>query len=96
MLDDLTGLQLQEWEDYNKIQPIGGKRFDFYYASLLCAIHNLTIAIHGKKGSKKQFTIEEFMPNWTGEKKEQEQEIMTPQQMRQFFASNFKVKSKRK
>lgn len=73
---------MQEWEAFNRIQPIGRQRDDFYFAYLMASIHNIAIAIHAKKGTK-QFEIKEFLPNWLGE--QEQKEAMTVDQMKQFW-----------
>jgi hypothetical protein len=92
---NLTAKQLTEWEAFDRVQPIGGKRMDFYFSFLLMSIHNLAIGIHGKKGAK-QFTFEDFLPNWTGKLVEEENEVMGTDEIKNFFMSNFKFQSKKK
>jgi hypothetical protein len=67
-LDELTSVQISEWEAYDRIDPVGTWREDFRMAFLSSLITNLTISVHGKKGAK-QTTLMDFMPKWeqTGE-----------------------------
>jgi hypothetical protein len=55
--------QIQEWEAYDKLDPIGTWREDFRMAYLSSTITNLAISVHGKKGAKLTNTID-FMPDW--------------------------------
>jgi hypothetical protein len=82
-LDQLTLTQLQEWEAYDRLDPIGSWREDFRMAFLASLITNLTISTHGKPNAK-QTTLEEFMPDWdvTGPKKVKQQ---TVEEMKKVF-----------
>jgi hypothetical protein len=68
-LDLLSFDQLNEWEAYDKIDPIGTWREDFRMAYLASIVTNLTIAVHGKQGAKAKTAID-FMPDWSGDPKE--------------------------
>jgi hypothetical protein len=59
----LTSSQLSEWEAYDRIDPIGSWRDDFRMAYLASVMTNLTIGVHGKKGTK-QTPLIDFMPDW--------------------------------
>lgn len=98
LLDELTQKQMMEWEAFDRVQPIGGKRWDFYFAQLLMNINNLAISIHGKKGSK-QFKLEDFIPNWTGETEKPKE--MSGTDIKQWFKAfakghNKKVREKKR
>ena len=82
LLDVLSAKQIQEWEAFDRVQPIGGKRLDFYFAFLMTSIHNLAISVHGKKGAK-QFEFEDFIPNWVGTK--EEPKVMSSGEMKQWW-----------
>lgn len=56
---------MDEWEAYDKLDPIGTWREDFRMAYLASLITNLTISVNGKKGTKLTKPIE-FMPDWSG------------------------------
>lgn len=73
---------MMEWEAFDKVQPIGGKRWDFYFARILMTLTNIAVASHGKKGSK-LFDLKDFWPNWTGE--EDEPEVMAEDEIKKFF-----------
>jgi hypothetical protein len=62
-LDQLTSVQLSEWEAFDRIDPIGSWRDDFRVAFLSSLINNLVIAVHGKKGTAMTRPID-FMPDW--------------------------------
>lgn len=84
LLDAMTAEQMDEWEAFNRIQPIGGQRLDFYFAYLMTSIHNLAISIHAKKGTK-HFELEDFLPNWAGVEKEQQ--VMSNDEMKAFWTA---------
>ena len=79
-MDHLTSIQLSEWEAYDKLDPIGTWREDFRMAFLSSLISNLAISINGAKGSKMTSTMD-FMPNWSGEEREEVEEVMSPEQI---------------
>jgi len=61
----MTAGQLAEWEAYDKIEPIGTSKYDWYRTGLLASvITNLVSAIFGKKGSRKSASPEDFVPDW--------------------------------
>jgi hypothetical protein len=65
-LEYLTSAQISEWEAYDKIDPIGKVRDDYWMTYLASLITNLTIQVNGKKGSKLT-SPEEFLPVWAKE-----------------------------
>ena len=84
LLEELSGKQISEWEAFNRIQPIGARRFDFYYSSLMMTLHNIAVGFSGGK-SAKQFEFKDFVPNWTGI--EDEPEVMAPEKIKEFFVA---------
>lgn len=82
LLEDLSAKQVTEWEAYNRIQPVGARRSDFYFSYLMTAVHNIAVGFSGNKNAK-QFKIEDFIPNWTGI--EEEPEVMPVDAMKQFW-----------
>lgn len=69
-MDQLTSVQLSEWEAYDRIDPIGTWRDDYRMAVLASLIVNIVSRLYAKKGhTPKEITPAEFMPNWSGEKK---------------------------
>jgi Protein of unknown function (DUF4035) len=81
LLDQLTGIQLAEWEAYDKLDPIGSWRGDFQMACLASIVTNIAISVHNKQGSK--FTTpNDFMPDWSGERDEEEQPIQSLEEMK--------------
>lgn len=62
-MDSLTSVQLSEWEAYDRLDPVGAWREDFRMAYLSSLITNLTISVHGKKGTK-QTNLMDFLPKW--------------------------------
>ena len=74
---------MAEWEEYNKIDPIGEWRNDHRLAMLSSLLSNLTIQVHGKKGTKLT-KIEDFLVEWDSalveEKKQQ-----SPEDMKKFL-----------
>lgn len=69
----MTSAQFSEWEAYDRIDPIGSWREDFRMAYLASVITNLALSIHGQKGVK-MTTPMDFMPDWSGERKEEPQQ----------------------
>jgi hypothetical protein len=61
-LDHLTLEQIQEWEAYDKIDPIGKWRDELGWASLEAQFTNLMTWAHAKRGTK--HTAKDFMPDW--------------------------------
>ena len=82
LLEELTGEQILEWEAFNRIQPIGARRFDFYHTYLMMSLHNIAVGFSGNKTAK-QFKFEDFIPNWTGI--ETEPEVMAAEDIKRFF-----------
>ena len=68
-MDNLTSVQLSEWEAYDRFDPVGSWRDDFRLAYLNSLITNLTIGVHGKKGAKHTSPMD-FMLEWGEGKKE--------------------------
>ena len=62
-MEHLTSKQIAEWEVYDRLDPIGTWRDDFRMAYICSVISNLTISVHGKKGTK-QTAPKDFMPEW--------------------------------
>jgi len=81
LLADLDSRQMAEWEAYNRLQPIGAKRLDFYFAYAMMQMTNLTISVYGKKGAR-QTKFDDFYPNWTGEK---EEKVMSVEEQKAFW-----------
>ena len=69
-MDNLTGVQLSEWEAYDKLDPIGTWREDFRSASLMALVSNM---MKGKED--KANTPLDFMPDWDKSKKEKTQSV---------------------
>ena len=63
MLEVLTSKQLSEWEAYDRLDPIGAWRDDFRLAYLSSLLTNLTISVHGKKGTQSTNPMD-FMLDW--------------------------------
>ena len=90
----LTLTQLQEWEAYNRLDPIGNWRDDFNFASLSTLITNIAIRWGAKKGeSPKLVTVSDFMPNWLGE--EEPVIKQSPQEMKEALLRLAKGQKKR-
>lgn len=70
MLDVLTSKQLSEWQAYDRLDPIGSKGDDYRMAYLSSLIVNIAIQRFGKEGA--QLTeVNDFIPEWDGEKSEE-------------------------
>lgn len=88
----LTITQLEEWEAYDKIDPIGSWREDFRMAYLASTITNLTISVHGKQNAK-MTAPSEFMPEWVGE---EEPRIQSVEEMKEIVLGISKFINKKK
>jgi hypothetical protein len=62
----LTSEQVNEWQAYDKLEPIGEQRADYRLAILCSVITNIARAIWGKKGCKMS-TIDDFLFRWDRE-----------------------------
>lgn len=84
---------------YDKIDPIGTWREDFRTAELISLIVNIVSKLYAKKGhTPKDTNPIDFMPDWIGEKEEEQGQ--TTEQMKEIllaFAAthNKKVGSKK-
>lgn len=64
-MDELTSVQLSEWEAYDRIDPIGSWRDDYRMASLSALMTNIFQAIYHEEGKEvKQSSPVDFMPIW--------------------------------
>jgi len=62
-LNELTSVQLSEWEAYDRLDPIGEWRADFRMAYLSIIVTNIARAVYGTKGTKMTVPLD-FMPEW--------------------------------
>lgn len=74
---------MNDWEAFNRIQPIGQRRNDVYFSVLMSTLFNIAHAFSGSKQAK-QFKAEDFVPNWMGVDEEDE-EVMGTEQIKNFF-----------
>lgn len=58
MLRGMSWRQLMEWEAFDEIDPIGGKRGDYHAASVAAVIMN---AVAGAVGSRKRVRVEDML-----------------------------------
>lgn len=94
-MDHLTLDQINEWEAYDRIDPIGNWTKYFRTAKLESTITNLAIRIHGKEG-KELTTPLDFMPNWEGGEKEEElQKEQSVEDMKQIMMSVAGIQNKK-
>ena len=62
--------QLQEWEAYDVIDPVGKWRDEFQIASLSSLIVNIVNQLYHKEGeTPKVVSAIDFLPDWSGERK---------------------------
>ena len=66
MLDLLTVEQLNEWQAYDLLEPIGERRADYRLALLRATIVNIARAVWGSKGTK-PISPMDLMPIWDQE-----------------------------
>ena len=67
LVEHLTIDELQEWEAFDQLEPVGRMEFRMeYMLGTVCAVLVNTVAsIFSKKGSKSvQLTPADFMPQW--------------------------------
>jgi hypothetical protein len=87
-LDQLTSVQISEWEAYNKIDPIGTWRDDFRFAKLTALLQNIVSTLYAEKGTKpKLIAAIDEMPDWLGEKEKEPEEKQSWQDMKSIFMS---------
>ena len=82
----MTSEQLSEWEAYDRLDPIGTWREDFRMAYMASLITNIARSIHGKQGVK-MTTLDDFMPDWAGERQEAEQKKQSVEEMKNLLLS---------
>ena len=63
LLDKLSSVQLSEWEAYDRLDPVGAVRDDYWMTYLLSLMTNLTIQVNSKPGAKLT-TADDFQPPW--------------------------------
>jgi hypothetical protein len=94
-LDELTSVQISEWEAYDKIDPIGTWRDDFRMANLAAIITNIVNCLYSKKGSQPKLTTPlDFMPDWSNDKKEVSIK-QSPEEMKEFLLRFAKIHNKK-
>lgn len=92
-MEQLTSVQLGEWEAYDRLDPIGTWRDDFRLAYLSSLITNLTLSVHGKKGVKMTNPMD-FMLDWDGTMK-QEPKKQSVEEMKEILMQFAKTQNKR-
>lgn len=100
MLNELTSVQLSEWEAYDRLDPIGEWRADFRTASLISKIVNIAQAIWGEEGVEMTVPLD-FMPEWDKEDSIEPKKQQTVEEMKQVMLSmagrqNRKIKRKKR
>ena len=86
---------MSEWEAYDRIDPIGTWREDFRMAFLSSLITNLTISVHGKKGTK-MTNVMDFLPIWDIQAdKPKEVKIQSIEEMKKVFQEIARVHNKK-
>jgi hypothetical protein len=94
-LDTLSLVQLQEWEAYDTLDPVGTWRDDFRMAKVESLIVNISNAIHHKKNVTPAITSPiDFMVDWTGEEKP-EAKKQSVEEMKEIFVSMAKEHNER-
>jgi hypothetical protein len=91
-LDYLTLDQIQEWEAYDRIDPIGKWRNEFGWASLQAEFRNTMTWAHGKRATK--HTALDFMPEWDHIEPE-EQPTQTVEEMKRVIENIAKSQNKK-
>jgi len=94
LLQQLTLSQLQEWEAYDKIDPLGEERMDLRFAMLESLIMNLFLSVFGKEGTQLT-TPKEFLPRfYVNLEEEKGKSIKKIKDMLMTFADNPEEKEK--
>ena len=93
--DQLSTVQLNEWEAYDRLDPIGTWRDDFRMAYLSMIVTNLVKAIYGKEEDKPTVPID-FMPDWAKGEEEIKEEGQSVEEMKQILMGIAKASKKRK
>ena len=88
-------MQLNEWEAYDRLDPIGTWRDDFRMAYLSMIVTNLVKAVHGKEGDKMAIPMD-FMPDWIRGEEEVKETGQTVEEMKQIMMGIAKASKKRK
>ena len=87
-MDQLTSVQISEWEAYNVLDPIGTWRDDYRFARLEALMQNLVLSLYHTKGTpepKYAMPIDQ-MPDWAGDKHQEEPETQSWQDMKAIFS----------
>lgn len=70
MLNELTSVQLCEWEAYDRLDPIGKWRDEYIIAQITSVITNIANAIYCEEGKQPAKTNAiDFLPVWDSEKR---------------------------
>ena len=88
----LNAKQINEWEAYNKLDPIGKWRDEYGWASLEASFTNLMTWAHAKRGTK--HTAADFIPNWDYDAPEEVQQ-QTVEEMKKVFEAIAKSQNKK-
>jgi len=95
-LDELTSVQLSEWEAYDRLDPIGEWRADFRTASLISQVVNIARTIWGKRSVEMTAPLD-YMPEW--DRSEEEPKRQSVEEMKQILlgiAGTQNVRKKRR
>jgi len=90
MLKELPHRTFLEWQEFDRLEPIGGQRGDWQVASVCSLLANLAAA---RSGSTHRFTTRDFLLEWRDaselakvEVKQAPTEPTTPWQTMKFYA----------
>jgi hypothetical protein len=87
-LDSLTGVQISEWEAYDRIDPIGEWRDDFRMAKIESLLVNIVNALYHKEHEEpKTTTPMDFMMKWGEDVEEIEPQQQSAEEMKEVFKS---------
>ena len=82
-MEQLTAIQLAEWEVFCEVEPLSSQKSDIHWAYLLSTVTNLFISVYGKQGSKKVKT-EDYLINWWEDK---QGKVQTAEDMKDLLMS---------
>ena len=101
-MEQLTSIQLSEWEAYDRLDPVGTWRDDFRIATLSSLIVNIVRTLYPseedrKKGVEPTLSAPiDFMVDWGEEKEKPEPKKQTTEEMKQIFYGLQRVQKKSK
>jgi hypothetical protein len=97
LLGALSSHQLDEWEAFDKLDPIGTWREDYRMAYIAATVINIVKQLyHEKDKTPVLISVADLMPIWDGERRKQiEEQKQDPEEMKQILLGIVQVHNKR-